>query len=132
MQVDDGMAPFGREQEPAILLVVHEQILSENCRAERVLQHVECGLDIRVTVGIVRADLLTGQVLLRSKVQTIGNIVRLRVPREGEGAPAAGIHSLRAVTGSIDVDGKEQGFGYAVPAGNLVDLVHALLQRDVL
>ena len=90
MQVDDGLAPLGRQQEPAILLVVHEQILSENCRAERVLQHIERRFDIRITVGIVRADLLPGQVLLRSQVQTIGNVVGFRVPREGVGAPAAG------------------------------------------
>ena len=63
MQVDNGLTPFGRQQEPAILLVVHEQILSENCRAERVLQHIERRFDIRITVGIVRADLLPGQMV---------------------------------------------------------------------
>ena len=132
MQVDDGLAPFGRQQESAILLVVHEQILSENSRAKRVLEDEERGLNIRVAVGIVRADLLPGQVLLRSQVQTVGNVVRLRVPRKSIGTPAAGIHPLGAIPGRIDVDGKEQGFGYTVLAGNPVDPVHTLLQRDIL
>ena len=132
MQVDDGLAALGGEQEAAILLVVHEQILGQNRRAKGMLKHIERGLDIRVTVGIVCADLLPGQVLLRSEVQTIGDVVRLAVAREGVGAPAAGIHPLEAITGCIDVDGEEQGFGYAVLTGNPVDSVHALLQRDVL
>ncbi len=50
----------------------------------------------------------------------------------GVGAPAGGIHPLGAVTGSIDVDGKEQRVGYAVFAGNPVDPVHTLLQGDIL
>lgn len=132
MQVDDGLAALGGEQEPAILLVVHEQILGQNRRAKRVLQHIERRLDIRVAVGIVRTDLLSGQVLLRSQVQTVGNVVRLRVPGESIGAPAAGIHPLGAVTGRIDVDREKQGVGYAVLAGNPVDTVHTLLQGDIL
>ena len=80
MQVDDGLAPFRRQQEPAILLVVHEQILGQNRRAKRMLQHLERRFDIRVAIGIVRADLLPGQVLLRRQIQTIGNIVRSVYP----------------------------------------------------
>ena len=87
VQVDDGLAPFRRQQEPAILLVVHEQILGQNRRAKGMLQHIERRLNVRVPIGIVRANLLPGQVLLRSQIQTIGNIVRFRVPREGVGAP---------------------------------------------
>lgn len=50
MQVDDGLASLGRQQEAAILLVIHEQILSENRRAKRVLEYIECRLDIWVTI----------------------------------------------------------------------------------
>lgn len=88
MQVDDSLAAFGGEQEPAVFLVVHEQILGQNRRAKRMLQHIKRRLNVRVPVGIVRADLLPGEFLLGSEIQTIGNVVRFRVPREGVGAPA--------------------------------------------
>lgn len=91
MKVYNGLTPFGREQELAIFLVVHEQILGQNRRAKRMLQHIEHRHDIRVTVRIVRADLLPGQVLLGSEVETIGIVVRFRGPRESIGTPAAGI-----------------------------------------
>lgn len=58
VKVYNGLTPFGREQELAIFLVVHEQILGQNRRAKRMLQHIEHRHDIRVTVRIVRADLL--------------------------------------------------------------------------
>lgn len=61
------------------------------------LQHIERRFDIRVPVGIVRADLLPRQVLLGSEVETIGIVVRFRVPRESIGTPAAGVDpSLRS------------------------------------
>lgn len=41
MQVDDGLAPLGRQQEPDIILVVHKQIISENCKVKHVLRHIE-------------------------------------------------------------------------------------------
>ena len=62
--------------------------MPDRSRAKRMLQHIERRLNVRVPVGIVRADLLPGQVLLGSQVQAIGNVVRFRVAREGKGTPA--------------------------------------------
>lgn len=56
---------------------------------------------------------------------------RIRCGREGVGAPAAGVHPLHAIAGCIDVDGDEDGVGYAIGDGNSVDAVHSFLQGDV-
>lgn len=48
MQVDDCLAALGGQQESAVFLVVHEEILHENSRAEGVLEDVEEGLEVGV------------------------------------------------------------------------------------
>ena len=50
VKVDDSLAAFGREEEGAVFLVVHEQVLGQDCRAERVLEDVEGGLEVRISV----------------------------------------------------------------------------------
>ncbi len=69
--------------------------------------------------------------ILGGDVEEAGDVVGLRVAGEGVGAPAAGVHPLRAIAGCIDVDGDEDGVGYAVGGGNPVDAVHAFLQGDI-
>lgn len=131
MQVDNGLASCGRQQEPTILLVVHEQILGQNRRAKRMLQQIERRLNIRVAVGIVHAELVAGEVILGGDVEEAGDVVGFRVAGEGVSAPAAGVHPLRTVAGCIDVDGDENGVGYAVDVGNPVDTVYAFLEGDI-
>lgn len=131
MQVDDGLAARGGKEEGAVFLVVHEEVLGEDCRAERVLEDVERLLEVRITVGIVHAELVAGEVILGGDVKEAGDVVGFRVAGEGVGAPAAGIHPLHAIAGCVYVDGDEDGVGYAVGGGNPVDAVHAFLQGDV-
>ena len=131
MQVYDGLATFGGEKEGAVFLVVHEEILGEDCRAERVLEDVERLLEVRITVGVVHAELVAGEVILGGDVEEAGDVVGFRVAGEGVGAPAAGVHPFHAVAGCVDVDGDEDGVGYAVGGGNPVDAVHAFLQGDI-
>ena len=62
VQVNDGLTTLGGEEEGAVFLVVHEEILGEDCRAERVFEDVEGGLEVRITVGIVHTELVAGEV----------------------------------------------------------------------
>ena len=52
VQVDDGLATFGGEEEGTVFLVVHEEVLGQDCRAERVLKNVEGGLEVRDRDGV--------------------------------------------------------------------------------
>lgn len=91
VQVDDGLATLGGEEEGAVFLVVHEEVLGEDCRAERVLEDVEGGLEVRITVGIVHAELVSGEVILGGDIEETGDVVGFRVAGEGVGAPATGV-----------------------------------------
>ena len=64
MQVDDGLATLGGEEEGTVFLVVYEESLGQDCRAERVLEDVEGRLEVRITVGIVHAELVAWEVIL--------------------------------------------------------------------
>lgn len=64
VQVDDGLATLGREEGSAVFLVVHEEILGQDCWAERVLKDIERGLEVRITVGIVQAELVAREVFV--------------------------------------------------------------------
>lgn len=94
MQVDDGLATFGGEGGGAVFLVVHEEILGEDCRAERVLENVKRGLDVRITVGIIPAELMAGEVFvfISSAPLEFRHKVRfLRLPlRQGQGQSRSG------------------------------------------
>ena len=79
MQVDDGLTTLGGEEEGAVFLVVHEEILGEDCRAERVLEDVEGGLEVRITIGIVHAELVAWEVILGGDVEETGDVVGFRV-----------------------------------------------------
>ena len=64
VQIDYGLATFGGEEEGAVFLVVHEEVLGEDSRAERVLEDVERLLEVGIAVGIVHAELVAGEVIL--------------------------------------------------------------------
>lgn len=90
MQVNDGLATFGGEEEGAVFLVVHEEILGEDCRAERVLEDVERLLEVWIAVGIVHAKLVAGKVIL-------GGVTGIRKYSENGIRSAVGIGNKDAV-----------------------------------
>jgi len=131
---DDGLLPFLRFQKLERDLTVHESIFCEYGRAVRVLQDVEGLLNIGISVGIVRAEPVAGQMLLGGFVQAGGQLVALRVAREGISAPAGGIVPHGAAAGCIDVDTHYKGVvGFvAVADSDAVDSPAAFLQGDIL
>ena len=69
MQVDDSLATRGGKEEGAVFLVVHEEVLGEDCRAERVLEDIERLFEVRIAVGVVHAELVAGEVILGRDVK---------------------------------------------------------------
>ena len=59
MQSDDGPATFVGFQEEAVVGVVVEKILCQNCCTKCILQDVEVGFPVGVPVGIVLPEFMT-------------------------------------------------------------------------
>ena len=98
------------------------------------LEDVERLLQIRITVGKVRPELMPGQILLRCPIQAIRQAVGLGMPRECIGTPTGRLVPLAIGAGSVDVDADEDGVGGRMtePAGLLVGATDALFQGNVL
>ena len=88
------------------------------------LQDVERFLDVGISVRVVRAEPVAGQVLGGCVIEAGGQLVGLSVTGEGVGAPAGGIVPHQAAAGCIDVDADNEGVvgfvamanGYSVDA----------------
>ena len=87
-------------------------------------EEVEVFLKVGFGVGVVGAEAVAGEVSLGGGVEGGGEGIGPGVSTGVVGAPAAGVHPLGAIPGRIDVDRKEQRFGYAVLTGNPVETVH--------
>ena len=74
----DGSFAGSGEEELAVFLVVHEEILRKDGRAHCVPEDVERGLEVGISVGKVCANLVAGKMLLGGFVQAVGQPVVLR------------------------------------------------------
>ena len=75
------------------------------------LEDVERLLQIRITVGKVRPELMPRQILLRCPIQAIRQAVGLGMPRKRIGTPPTCIVPLAIGACGIDVDADEDGIG---------------------
>ena len=131
---DDGFLAFVRFQEGQGELVVHETVLGEDCGGVGVLEEVEGGLEVGITVGEVGPDLVTGKVFPCGFVQAGGQFVGEGVAKVGVAAPAGGVVPAFAVAGGIYVDANDDGFLYGVAnlASEVVGPAYAFFEGDVL
>jgi len=65
------------------------------------LEDVEWSLEVRISVGIIRADAVPRQMLACRLIQAVGQLVGQGVAVVGVGAPAGGIVPLQATAGRI-------------------------------
>lgn len=130
---DDGFLAFFGFQEGKILRIVEEKILREDRRCVSVPEDVEVLFQVRISVGVVRADTLAGQMFPGGFVETAGQLVGQRVSLAGVGAPSAGIHPLGTVTGCVGVDADDCDVldGKTDLAGHVVGAGCSVLQREV-
>ena len=60
VQRDDGPAAFVRFQEKAVVRVVVEEILRQNCGTESILQDVKVAFPVGISVGVVLPEFVAG------------------------------------------------------------------------
>ena len=73
--VDDGLFASSALQILKIRMIIHEEVLCEDCRAEGVAEDVEVFFPVRVVVRIVSSDALAWEVFYCSFVEGCGDEV---------------------------------------------------------
>ena len=106
-------AAFVGLKEEAVVGVVVEEILRQGCCTKRILQDVEVGFPLGISVGVVFPELVPGKPERSGAVEAIGQMVTGRLATGGVASPAAGVHPLLAVAGSVGVDGDQADIAFA-------------------
>ena len=75
MEGDDGFLAFFGFQEGQTEGAVHESVFGEDCGSVGVLEDVEGGFQVGVTIGVVCAKFVAGKVFLCGFVQACGQFV---------------------------------------------------------
>ncbi len=125
VECDNGFLTFFGFQEGKILRIVEEKILREDGRCVSIPEQVEVLFQVRISVGVVCADTLAGQMFPGCFIETVGQLVGKSVSLTSVGAPSAGFHPLGAVASCVGVDaddcyvldGKTDLAGHIVGAG---------------
>lgn len=108
-----------------------EEILGEGCCTKGVLEDVEVAFPVGITVGIIFPELVPGEPERCGPVETVCQTIAGRLATGGVAGPAAGVHPLLAIAGSVGMDGDQAEILLAqLPAPG----VHALgvgPERDV-
>ena len=71
--VDDGLFAGSALKEFQVLIIVHEEVLCEDCGAEGVAEDVEVFFPVGVVVGVVCSDASVWEVLFCSFVEAFGD-----------------------------------------------------------
>lgn len=106
-------AAFVGFQEEAVVGVVVEEILGEGGGTEGILQDVEVAFPVGISIGVVFPELVAGEPERSGLVQAIGKLVTGRLPFTCVAGPAADVHPLLAIAGSIGVDGDQADIAFA-------------------
>lgn len=133
MEGDDGFLAFVGFQEGEAEGGIHKSVFGKYAGGVSVLEDVEGGFLVVVSVGVVGAEFVAGEVLSGGFVQAGGQFVGEAVAVVGVGTPAGGIQPFPAVTGGIDVDTDHKCVvnWAANLTGNLIYTAGTLLQGDV-
>lgn len=108
MEGDNGPFSFIGLQEPERKFTILEPIFRKTSRAEGMNQQVEVALDVRITVGVVLADAVSGKMNLRCSIEGVGQLIPGRLATGSVTAPAGGIVPSVAFSGGINVDGDQK------------------------
>ena len=81
--VDDGLFAGSALKEFQVLIIVHEEVLCEDCGAEGVAKDVEVFFPVGIVVGVVGSDAASGKVLFCSFVEAFGKLVGVCLPFAG-------------------------------------------------
>ena len=107
VQRNDCPAALVGFQEKAVVGVVVEEVFRQGGTTEGILQDVEIAFPVGITVGVVLPELVPGKPECSGAVEAIGQMVAGSLATGGVAGPAAGVHPLLAVAGSVGVDGDQ-------------------------
>ena len=113
MGVDDGLFAGSALEEFQVLIIIHEEVLCEDCGAEGVAEDVEVFFPVGVVVGVVCSDASVWEVLFCGGVEAFGDTVRGCLAFAGVAGPPGCVEPFCAVSCSIDVDADEDDVGFA-------------------
>ena len=113
MCVDDSLFASSTLQILKIRMIVHEEVLCEDCGAEGVAEDVEVFFPVGVVVGVVCSDASVWEVLFCSFVEAFGDTVRGCLAFAGVAGPSGCVEPFCAVSGGVDVDADEDDVGFA-------------------
>lgn len=84
-----------------------EEILRQGGTTEGILQDVEVAFPVRISVGVVLSELVSGKPKRSGAVEAIGLMVAASLATGCVAGPAAGRHPLLAVPGSVGMNGDQ-------------------------
>lgn len=131
VQGDDCPAAFVGLQEEAVVGVVVEEILGEGVGTEGILQDVEVASPVGISIGVVFPELVAGEPERSGLIQAIGKPVTGRLPFTCVAGPAADVHPLLAIAGSIGVDRDQADIAFAQLPAPGVDALGACPKGDI-
>ena len=128
MGVDDGLFAGSALEEFQVLIIIHEEVLCEDCGAEGVAEDVEVFFPVGVVVGVVCSDASVWEVLFCSFVEAFGDTVRGCLAFAGVAGPSGCVEPFCAVSCSIAVDADEDDVGWLKKVFDVIFLVNDRLQ----
>ena len=94
-------------------------------------QDVEVASPVGISIGVVFPELVAGEPERSGLVQAIGKLVTGRLPFTCVAGPAADVHLLLAIAGSIGVDGDQADIAFAQLPAPGVDALGACPEGDI-
>lgn len=98
------LPPLGASQELQLIPIIHEPAFHQGSWTFRSIQDIEPDLFVRVSIGIVRPDLPTSEILLCGTIQTGREFVAPGLSRRRITGPSGSGMPLAVGACGIDVD----------------------------
>ena len=125
------MLSFIAKKEIAAADAIHESILGKTACTGGVAEDIKCCFLIRVSVHVIEAHLMTGQVLQGGLAKIIGENITGSLTRGSVAAPALRIVPFVTVPGSVHVDGNQADVALAQLQAMPVDSPAAFIKRNI-
>ena len=131
VEVDNRLLSFIAKKEIAAADAIHESILGKTACTGGVAEDIKCCFLIRVSVHVIEAHLMTGQVLQGGLAKIICENITSSLTRGSVAAPALRIVPFVTVPGSVHVDGNQADVALAQLQAKPVDSPAALIKGNV-
>ena len=125
------MLPFIAQKEVAAPDAIHKSILGKTTCTGSMTEDVKNRFLIRVSVRVIKAHPMSGQVLQGGLAKMVGESISGSLARGSVAAPTLSIVPFVAVASCIDVDGYQADVALAQLQAKPVDSTAAFIKRNV-